>query len=77
MEFLNVVSYLVFFLIIASFYSLTCLGLNIQWGFTGLFNVGIAGFFAVGAYASALVTGPRYPDTVFGGFDLPVYGGFN
>ena len=72
MEFLNVVSYLVFFLIIASFYSLTCLGLNIQWGFTGLFNVGIAGFFAVGAYASALVTGPRYPDTVFGGFDLPV-----
>ena len=42
MEFLNVLSFLVFFLIIASFYSLTCLGLNMQWGFTGLFNVGVA-----------------------------------
>jgi len=72
MEFLNVLSFLVFFLIIASFYSLTCLGLNMQWGFTGLFNVGVAGFFAIGAYASAMITGPRYPDTVFGGFGLPV-----
>ena len=35
------------------------LGLNLQWGFTGLFNAGIAGFFAIGAYVSAiLTTGP-------------------
>ena len=32
------------------------LGLNIQWGFTGLFNAGIAGFFAVRAYVSAILT---------------------
>src|SRR5262249_39642155 len=37
----------------------------------GLFNVGVAGFFAVGAYATALLTGPDYPDQ-FGGFALPV-----
>jgi branched-chain amino acid transport system permease protein len=76
MEILGVVSFLVFFLIQASFYSLTCIGLNIQWGFTGLFNVGIAGFFAVGAYASGIMTGPRYAETWFGGFGLPVPVGF-
>jgi len=30
-------------------YAVMALGLNVQWGFTGLFNAGIAGFFAVGA----------------------------
>ena len=63
-------SFLIFFLIFASFYSLSSLGLNLQWGFTGLFNVGIVGFFAIGAYTSAILTGPSYPDTMFGGFGL-------
>lgn len=63
-------SFLIFFLIFASFYSLSSLGLNLQWGFTGLFNVGIVGFFAIGAYTSAILTGPAYPDTMFGGFGL-------
>ena len=35
-----------------------CLGLNLQWGQTGLFNVGVAGFVGIGAYASALLTTP-------------------
>ena len=35
-----------------------CLGLNVQWGQTGLFNVGVAGFVAIGAYASAILTTP-------------------
>ena len=64
------VSYLIFFLVFASFYSLSALGLNLQWGAAGLFNVGIVGFFAIGAYTSAIVSGPRYSDTLFGGFDL-------
>jgi branched-chain amino acid transport system permease protein len=72
MELLGVVSFLVFFLIQSSFFSLTSIGLNIQWGFTGLFNVGIAGFFAVGAYTSAILTGPHYDDTLFGGYGLAV-----
>ena len=63
-------SFLIFFLIFASFYSLSSLGLNLQWGFTGLFNVGIVGFFAIGAYTSAILTGPAYPDTMFGGLSL-------
>jgi branched-chain amino acid transport system permease protein len=63
--------YLVFFLIVALDFSIICLGLNLQWGFTGLFNVGVAGFFAIGAYTTAILTGPNYPGQL-GGFGLPV-----
>ncbi|MGQ9477185.1 MAG: branched-chain amino acid ABC transporter permease [Candidatus Bipolaricaulia bacterium] len=54
----GIISYLVSFLIQAGIYAVFTLGLNIQWGFTGLFNIGIAGFFAIGAYTSALFTLP-------------------
>jgi len=30
------------------------IGLNVQWGYTGIFNFGVAGFFMVGAYTAAL-----------------------
>jgi branched-chain amino acid transport system permease protein len=33
-----------FFLSTALIFGLIALGLNLQWGLTGLFNVGIAGF---------------------------------
>ncbi|RMF84475.1 MAG: branched-chain amino acid ABC transporter permease [Nitrospinota bacterium] len=49
-------SYLISFAIMAGIYAIFALGLNVQWGYTGLFNIGIAGFFAIGAYTSALVT---------------------
>jgi branched-chain amino acid transport system permease protein len=64
-------AYLVFFLVVALYYALLCLGLNLQWGVTGLFNVGVAGFVAVGAYVSALLTGPDSPEH-WGGLGLPV-----
>ena len=51
------------------------LGLNLQWGFTGLFNVGVAGFVAVGAYTSAILTTPEAADRV-GGFGWPVAAGW-
>lgn len=54
----GVLNYAVFFAITAGIYAVLCLGLNIQWGYTGLFNIGIAGFYAVGAYTSALLSGP-------------------
>ncbi|MBX6320877.1 MAG: branched-chain amino acid ABC transporter permease [Rhodospirillaceae bacterium] len=69
------IAYAVFFLTVASIYGLMALGLNLQWGFTGLFNVGVAGFFAVGAYTTAILTGPDYPSQL-GGFDLPVPAGW-
>ena len=73
---IDILSFVIFFFIICSFYIISSLGLNIQYGFTGMFNVGIAGFFAVGAYTSAILTGPEYADTIFGGFQLPIIFGW-
>ena len=42
-------------------YALLALGLNVQWGFTGLVNLGHVGFFAMGAYSTALLTIHRAP----------------
>ena len=67
---IGVVSYLVFFLILSLTFGVAVLGLNLQWGFTGLFNAGVAGFIAIGAYTMAILTGPSR-DAVFGGFELP------
>jgi branched-chain amino acid transport system permease protein len=66
----NVTNYLVAFLIMGGIYALISLGLNIQWGVTGLFNLGIAGFFAVGAYTSAIITTVQSPEHL-GGFGQP------
>ena len=63
-------SYIVFFLILSLIFGVAVLGLNLQWGFTGLFNAGVAGFTAIGAYTMAILTGPAR-DAVFGGFELP------
>lgn len=74
-EIVPVLSYITFFLVFATVFAVITLGLNLQWGFTGLFNVGVAGFVAIGAYTSALLTAPDYPDQV-GGFGLPVVVGW-
>jgi branched-chain amino acid transport system permease protein len=49
-------SFFVSFLTFAAIYALFALGLNIQWGYTGVFNFGVLGFFMVGAYVSAIIT---------------------
>ncbi|MDT3680824.1 MAG: branched-chain amino acid ABC transporter permease [Burkholderiaceae bacterium] len=66
----GLLSYLVFFLAQASIFAVVCLGLNLQWGYTGLFNIGVAGFFLVGAYTFAILSGPEYLMHL-GGFELP------
>lgn len=67
----ELISYGAFFLTMALTYAIICLGLNVQWGQTGLFNVGIAGFVAIGAYVSALLTTPDVAERI-GGFGLPI-----
>ena len=71
MELTGLFFYVVGLLIAGGIFALLCLALNIQWGMGGLFNAGIAGFFAVGAYASALLTTAPTGKHV-GGFELPV-----
>jgi branched-chain amino acid transport system permease protein len=70
-DWLGLLSYGAFFLVFATIFGIVVLGLNLQWGFTGLFNVGVAGFVAIGAYTSALLTAPDYPGQI-GGFALPI-----
>lgn len=55
------VSYLIFTLTIGGIYALLALSLNLVWGTAGMVNLGLAGFFGVGAYASALATGAGAP----------------
>lgn len=71
MEFSGLLAVVVFTSIFASIYALLSLGLNLQWGFTGLFNVGIAGFYAIGAYTSALLTMPALSPRM-GGLPWPI-----
>ena len=63
------------FLTTVAIFAIVALGLNLQWGYTGVFNFGIVAFFMVGAYTSALLTLPP-PDPAFedylGGWSLPV-----
>ncbi|MEJ8473690.1 branched-chain amino acid ABC transporter permease [Roseibium algae] len=75
MELIGLVNYALFMCIFIGIYALLALGLNIQWGFAGLFNAGIAGFFAVGAYASAILTTPAVEGRL-GGFDQPFFVGW-
>ena len=70
-DLMGLLSYGSFFLVFASAFAIIVLGLNLQWGYTGLFNVGVAGFVAVGAYTSALLTTPEVAGRA-GGWGWPV-----
>jgi branched-chain amino acid transport system permease protein len=49
-------NYLIAILATSGIYGLLALGLNMTWGVAGIANFGLAGFFAVGAYAAALAS---------------------
>jgi len=56
-------------LVEAAAYALIGLGLNIQWGYGGLFNFGIMGFLMVGGFAVTFISYPINP--AFWGSDGP------
>jgi branched-chain amino acid transport system permease protein len=74
MELAGLLSYFIFFLTMAGIYAVLSLGLNVQWGYTGQINIGVAAFFALGAYTTAIVTTAPSPDHL-GGFNLPFVAG--
>jgi branched-chain amino acid transport system permease protein len=63
-------AYLVFFACIVLILGVLTLALNLQWGFTGLFNAGVVGFYAIGAYTHAILTATPQPQYV-GNLGLP------
>jgi branched-chain amino acid transport system permease protein len=54
-------AYLVAVGIVALIYMLLAIGLNLQYGYTGLINFGVVAFFAIGAYTSALLALAGWP----------------
>lgn len=69
----GIVSYLSTFILVAAIYGMLSLGLNVQWGSTGLFNIGIAAFFAIGAFTSALFT-TKMPEGAIAAFVKQAFG---
>ena len=69
-EFYGYFLYAISLLTMGAIYAVLTLGLNVQWGFAGLFNAGIAGVFAIGAYTTALLT-TSPSATHIGGYELP------
>src|SRR5262245_2871370 len=67
---MGLLSYLLFFATMALIFGIATLGLKLQWGFTGLFNAGVVGFYAVVASTLAILTAPARPE-LLGNFNLP------
>ena len=55
------VGYLVFLTTSVGLFAIFALGLNLQWGFTGLINFGHVAFLTVGAYATVLLSSQGVP----------------
>lgn len=49
-------NYVIFILTIAGIYAILAQSLMLSWGMGGIVNLGLAGFFAIGAYTSAMAT---------------------
>ncbi len=64
-------------LFLITVFAMLALALNLHWGYTGLFNIGVIGFMAIGIYTTALLskgavtTEPAAGTT--GGFGLPLW----
>lgn len=67
---MGLASYLVFFACVVLVLCILTMGLNLQWGFTGLFNAGVAGFYAIGGYTHAILTAAPSPQ-LMGNYGLP------
>lgn len=57
----GVIGYLAFLIVSVAVYAIFSLGLNLQWGYTGLINFGHVAFMTIGAYSTALLTLANVP----------------
>ena len=56
--------------------AIMALGVNMQWGYAGLFNTGIVGFVALGGLAPVLISSPVVPEVWVGGGVYRLIAGF-
>lgn len=70
--------YVLYILTLIAIYIIATVSLNLTNGYSGLFSLGHAGFMAVGAYTSALLTFPAEMRSIYGLAHLPaILGGAN
>jgi branched-chain amino acid transport system permease protein len=73
---LNSIGVLLFYV---TLFGMLALALNLHWGYTGLFNIGVIGFMAIGIYATAVLSkAPAFTEPAAGstgGFGLPLWMG--
>ena len=55
-DFDGTITFLAGFATTVAMYAIFTLALNVQWGYTGVFNFGVAAFFLVGSYTAAIFT---------------------
>lgn len=63
--------YILFLLCIMAIYTIATSGLDILFGYSGQISLGHAGFYAIGAYASTLLSHPSYGIGKWFGFTIP------
>lgn len=75
---MNVGMFVTGVLVLVGIYSIQTLSLNVKFGELGLIDLGLVGYFAVGAYTYALVTAPPpgAADAYFIGLGWPLWAGF-
>jgi len=73
-----ILPYLTTILLVSSIYAIFALGLNLEWGFTGLINFGHVAFLAIGAYTTVLLNMSGYSLilSVIAGIALAGFSGF-
>lgn len=73
----DLLSFLVGVVSLAGIYAIYTLGLNLQFGYTDLGNLGYVAYFAIGAYTSIVLTAspPGPMDAYMFGFNLPMWVG--
>jgi len=64
--------------VLMGIYTMLALGLNMRFGTTGLIDLGVVAFFAIGAYTYVILTAPapNTADSYMFGFHLPMIVGF-
>ncbi len=57
-DLVSTMSFLTFFATFVAIYAIITIGLNVQWGYTGILNFGVLAFFLVGANVAAIIAKP-------------------
>ncbi|GAB6156059.1 branched-chain amino acid ABC transporter permease [Desulfosporosinus burensis] len=78
MRAINIGVFIAGIVVLMGIYTILAFGLNMRFGTTGLIDLGVVAFFAIGAYTYVILTAPppNTADSYMFGFDLPIIVGF-